>query len=71
MTRPDSERAFTAIPEARQADEDTCLVLSLIECAHPDERPQRRNRSSDNPLQPLIACHAPAMAQIVEKGFQD
>lgn len=64
MTRPDSERAFTAIPEARQADDDTCLALSLIECVHPDESLQRRNRSSDNPLQPLIA-------QIVEKRFQD
>lgn len=71
MTRPDSERAFTAIPEARQSDEDTRFALSLTECVHPDYTLRRRNRPSENPLQPLIACHAPAMAQIVEKGFQD
>lgn len=71
MTRPDSERAFTAIPKLSEADNAARLVLSLIECVHPHESLQRRNRSSDNPLQPLIAYHAPAMAQIVEKGFQD
>ena len=71
MTRPDSERAFTAIPKLNRADNAARLALSLIECVHPDKSRQRRNRSSDNPLQPLIAYHAPAMDQIVEKGFQD
>ena len=64
MTRPDSERASTSSPEVRQADKDTCLAHSLIECVHPDDSLRRRNRSSDNYLQPMIA-------QIVEKGLED
>ena len=64
MTRPDSERAFTAIPKLNRADNAARLALSLIECVHPDESRQRRNWSSEYPLHPLIA-------QIVEKGFQD
>ena len=71
MTRPDSERAFTAIPELSKVNNAARLALSLLECVHPYESLQRRNRSSDNPLQPLIAYHAPVMDQIVEKGFQD